>query len=525
MPPTPALPVKNELRILVLEDSPADVTLIDRELRRAGFRSATKRVETRDAFAHELKVLPPDVILSDHGLPAFDGFAALELARRQCPEIPFIFVTGSMGEELAITSLRSGATDYVLKSRLSKLGPAIERALRLVGEGTQRRRAEGELRASEERYRLLATGVTDYALCQLDADGRIASWNAGAERLLGHRRETLVDRRFHQLFPTEEVARRKPDQILAVATAEGHYEGEPTLLRQDGVPFPANLAITALHDHTGLLTGFSVLVRDLSPHGEPTKRLRDRVVALEHQVREQAAEIQSVHAEQESFVHSVTHDLRAPLTHIVGFVGLLQGDSESSPDPTRQRHLDTIARAADHLSRMLSELLAWSQLGRAELHRTRVHLGELVRELQRELTSQLPDRTITWVVGELPEVEADPTMLRQVLLNLLANALKFTRPRTDARIEIGMQAGAAEPTIFVRDNGIGFDPRYAGRLFGVFQRMHSSTEFEGTGTGLAAARRIVERHGGRIWAESTPDAGATFWFTLLPSAESEKSSR
>ena len=173
--------MNKELRILVLEDVPADVTLIDHELRQAGIPFQVKRVETREDFSRELEKNPPDLILSDHGLPAFDGFAALAMARSKFPDIPFIFVTGSMGEELAIESLRGGATDYVLKSRMNNLVPAVERALRLAGERAKRREAERELRASEERFRLLVSGVKDYAICMLDPEGKISSWNSGAE--------------------------------------------------------------------------------------------------------------------------------------------------------------------------------------------------------------------------------------------------------------------------------------------------------------------------------------------------------
>src|SRR4051794_9410110 len=173
---------------------------MNHELRAGGLSFEAKRVETREEFLREIEHHTPDLILSDHGLPGFDGFTALAIARDRCPETPFIFVTGSMGEELAIDSLRSGATDYVLKTRISNLVPAVERAMRLAGERAKRRQAEKELRESEERFRMLVSGVKDYALFMLDAGGKISSWNPGAELMLGYRDPEVLDRHFEIFY-------------------------------------------------------------------------------------------------------------------------------------------------------------------------------------------------------------------------------------------------------------------------------------------------------------------------------------
>src|SRR5882672_6133047 len=196
--------VNKELNILIVEDVAADVVMINHELRKGGLAFRSKRVETRENFIRELRENPPDLIFSDHGLPAFDGFSALTIAREKCPHTPFIFVTGSMGEEMAIETFKNGATDYVLKSRLSNLVPAVQRALHLAEERTRRRRAEDALRESEQRFRMLVEGVRDYAIIMLDSEGNITSWNTGAELVQGYRPSEIIGRHFSCFYPPEE---------------------------------------------------------------------------------------------------------------------------------------------------------------------------------------------------------------------------------------------------------------------------------------------------------------------------------
>jgi signal transduction histidine kinase len=235
---------------------------------------------------------------------------------------------------------------------------------------------------------------------------------------------------------------------------------------------------------------------------------------LEQRVRSRTAQLQFANEELESFAYSVSHDLRAPLRHIDGFVGLLNRRSAHGLDETAQRYLTTISNSAQQMARLIDDLLEFSRNSRAELLHTAVSVDDLLRGVLRDMEAECRDRTIRWEIEPLPVVHGDSALLRQVLVNLLSNALKYTRPRPVAEIAVSARTVADEWEFTVRDNGVGFDMRYADKLFGVFQRLHRAEEFEGTGIGLANVRRIVARHGGRAWAESAPDAGARFHFTI-----------
>jgi signal transduction histidine kinase len=226
-------------------------------------------------------------------------------------------------------------------------------------------------------------------------------------------------------------------------------------------------------------------------------------------------QLTALNKELEAFSYSVSHDLRAPLRHIAGFTELLQKSKGPALDEPRRRYLRLVSEAAVRMGELIDSLLVFSRMGRAEMLQTQVDLGAIVRVAQRDVSEADPNRTVRWVVRPLPHVTGDPSMLQLVFTNLLSNAFKYTRNRQDARIEVGWSDAPDEVIVFVRDNGVGFDMAYADRLFGVFQRLHRAEEFEGTGIGLANVQRIVARHGGRVWAQSAPEEGATF-FVALP---------
>jgi hypothetical protein len=247
---------------------------------------------------------------------------------------------------------------------------------------------------------------------------------------------------------------------------------------------------------------------------EETSRVNDRLRDSQRLLEERAEQLASVNRELEAFSYSVSHDLRAPLRHISGYAHILREKNLSLDDAARG-HLEKILRAAERMGRLIDDLLSFSRLGRADLRGSRVDVEQLASDVTTELREQDPDREVSVQIGTLPVVSADPAMLRVVLTNLIGNAMKYTRNQSHAEIQIGsLPEGEGHLVVFVRDNGAGFDMQHADRLFGVFQRLHRDEEYEGTGIGLATVRRIVERHGGRTWAEGVVGEGATFYFSL-----------
>jgi light-regulated signal transduction histidine kinase (bacteriophytochrome) len=244
------------------------------------------------------------------------------------------------------------------------------------------------------------------------------------------------------------------------------------------------------------------------------QHLRLSLAKSERRAQQTVVELSAVNKELEAFSYSVSHDLRAPLRHIMGFVELLKRRLDGQLDETSAAHLAVIGDAATRMNALIDDLLAFSQTSRTDMHQTAVDLAELAREAIDDVGREARGRNIEWRVGPLPVVRGDRSMLRIALVNLLSNAVKYTQPRARAVIEVGAEARADQVVLFVRDNGIGFDMRYADQLFGVFQRLHRAEEYEGHGIGLATVRRIIHRHGGRTWAEARPDAGATFFCTL-----------
>lgn len=256
------------------------------------------------------------------------------------------------------------------------------------------------------------------------------------------------------------------------------------------------------------------IIRPVLERALTVRRLRAEKAALERSVRERTEELKTANRELEAFSYSVSHDLRAPLRAVMGFTEILRTDHLSELSDEVQRLLCKVDDSAHHMDQLIDDMLRLSRLGRQPLTYQRLDLGQLARQVFADLVDAEEGRQVDVTIADIPSCSGDPPLLRQVLVNLLSNALKFTRLRKPARIEVGWLPAENGLTCFVRDNGTGFDMKFAAKLFGVFQRLHRAEEFDGTGVGLSIVKRIVERHGGRVWAEAAPDAGATFFFSL-----------
>jgi PAS domain S-box-containing protein len=605
---TPNDPAQREALKQLSDLTLTDISLFEdrvAEFQKSGLQAALAKVpfEKTEATMEDIRTLTAQMRATQEKLLAQKTEHARAIGRMTEAEV----ITGS------VLAVIIGSLAVIL----------VRRDLRL------RTLAETKLYQTEDRYRTMIEAVKDYAIYLLDPDGRITSWNEGAQRIKGYKSEEVIGKPFSMFYTKEDVAAGRPQRSLVEAVEKGHFEDSGWHVRKDGSRFWANDVVTAVRDVDGKLLGFVKVTRDLSerkrageiqaerdryfdlsremicvagfdgflktinpawkwtlgfseeellscaaiefvhpddreatmaefenltkggeiiyfenrfhckdnswrwfawsasavvPQGmiyatgrdiTEQKLSQEKIEGLNTELQHHADQLETANKELESFSYSVSHDLRAPLRHIDGFVKLLLKQCESKLDDKSRRYLDIIADSARRMGVLIDDLLVFSRMSRAEMHHTKVSNESLVHEAVDVLQTEISDRHINWNIESLPEVDADPAMLQQVWVNLISNAVKYTRPRPEAEIKIGSNdSGNGDYIFFVQDNGVGFDMQYANKLFGVFQRLHRAEEFEGTGIGLANVSRIVHRHGGRVWAEGKPDAGATFYFSL-----------
>ena len=388
----------------------------------------------------------------------------------------------------------------------------IRQILGITHDVTEIKRAAEALRQSERRIRAMLENVNLVAMT-LDTDGSLTFCNNYLLQLTGWSREESLGRNWFEVFVPAD-ARPEVEGVFRESVISGrmppHYENE--IVTRHGERRLIAWNNTVLHDSKGTFVGCMSIGEDITERKKAEEQVRRLNAELEQRVRERTAELEAANKELEAFGYSVSHDLRAPLRHIEGFIRAFEEDHGANLAPEALHYMQRVKAGSKRMGELIDALLMLSRVGRAALHAREVDLATLARTVFAERRPS--DHEIELVIGELPAVRGDPTLLHQLLDNLIDNAVKFTRSTAKARIEVGARGVDDEVVFYVADNGVGFDAHYAGKLFGVFQRLHRQHEFEGTGIGLSIAKRIVEKHGGRIWAEATPDAGATFFFTL-----------
>jgi PAS domain S-box-containing protein len=406
---------------------------------------------------------------------------------------------------------------YVTRSDIPYLVVFISFALLVAWFSAVRRRVEGELRQARDRLQTEVVERTQQAsLLNLthdtifvrDMSEVITYWNRGAEELYGWTPEEAIGKISHELLRT--VFPSPLDEIRAELLRTGRWEGELKHTKADGSQVIVSSRWSLRRDEQGrpvatLETNNDITVR---------KRREQEIENLNLELAKRSTALEVINKELEAFAYSVSHDLRAPLRHIAGFTEVLQKKISAVVDEKSNRYMAMILDSAKRMGTLIDDLLAFSRIGRAETQKTLVSLAQLVKEALTEVRQDTEGRNIAWKIGALPDFYGDRSMLRLVLVNLISNAIKFTRTRPKAEIEIGCANGNSDDLIvFVRDNGVGFDMKYVNKLFGVFQRLHDPNAFEGTGIGLATVQRIIHRHGGKVWAEGVVNGGATFYFS------------
>jgi PAS domain S-box-containing protein len=383
---------------------------------------------------------------------------------------------------------------------------------------TVRRRIEGDLLQARDKLQVEVAERTQQAsLLNLthdtifvrDMSDTITYWNRGAEELYGFTAGEALGKRSHDLLQT--VFPESLHNIGAELVSANRWEGELRQVKADGSAVTVSSRWALRRDDANRPLAVLETNNDITER----KRREEQIRGLNLELEKRSTALEASNKELEAFAYSVSHDLRAPLRHMVGFAELLQKNASTQFDEKSQRYMRIILDSAKRMGTLIDDLLAFSRIGRVETQRTPVNLDHLVKEALSEVQPETRGRDIVWRIDTLPDCYGDRSMLRLVLVNLLSNAIKFTRPRPKAEIEVGCANGNAnEVVVFVRDNGAGFDMKYVDKLFGVFQRLHHVDAFEGTGIGLATVQRIIHRHGGKVRAEGALDHGATFYFSV-----------
>jgi signal transduction histidine kinase len=530
-------------RLLIVDDEEALMTALCNTLEAEGY--AVTGFSSARLALEQLRQSQFDLLLTDLMMPEMDGIALLRAAQEIDRDLAGVVMTGHGTVDTAVQALHGGAADYVLKPfRLNSLLPVLTRALE-----TRRLRTENiQLREAVSIYELsraITRGLSEDEVVQRTVAAASQQSDAGAVQLLVpamEGRELVVRGTWgageywsERRFPIDESITR----WLAIAREQlSAWDGSRELEAVFAPPFPGErlgvaLPIVAGGNFYGILRfcsraeqrrltpgqikALEILAGTAAAAFEAASlltQLRTLNQELEQRVRDRTQELQAANADLESFSYSVSHDLRAPLRVVDGYCQMFMDEFATGIAPEGREILAKARAGATRMNQLIDDLLRLARFSRQPLNTRPVEMSALIERVVTNLQDQLQGRSVELDIGALPDCVADAALLEQVFTNLLSNALKFTAGRPDTRIEVGASTEGAEQIYFVKDNGVGFDMRYAERLFGVFQRLHSQTEFAGTGIGLSIVHRIIRRHGGRTWAEGALQQGATVYFSL-----------
>ncbi len=499
------------LRFLLLEDSLLDAELTQAMLAEGGIDCELVRVESRAEFLAAISTQVFDLILADYALPSFDGISALEIARNQCPQVPFIFVSAVLGEELAIEALKNGATDYVLKQRLGRLVLSVQRALREAKERRHRQIVEESLQKSEAKYRRIVD--TSYeGICTIDSQGRIEFVNQRMSQMLGYTAEEMLDRSiFDFIDRLDGIA--APEKLQWLQKQENDLK-EGRWCCKDGSYIWTLISARAIYSEQHEFLGAIAMLTDITDR-KRTESERDRLLQLEKSAR---AEAEAANRIKDEFLAVLSHELRSPLNPILGWAKLLQ--SRKFDETALKKALLIIERNAKLQAQLIEDLLDVSRIlqGKLNLNMASVDLASTIEAAMETVRLAAEAKTIhieTRLDPTVGRVLGDPARLQQVVWNLLSNAVKFTA--TGGRVNVRLECIDTHAQLTVSDTGKGITPDFLPHVFDYFCQGDNTTtrKFGGLGLGLAIARHLVEMHGGVIWVQSLgEEQGSTFTVRL-----------
>ena len=524
-----------KLRILLLEDVATDAELVEYTLRKAKLAFSLERVETKEAFVKGLDELRPHVILADYRLPSFDGLSALDITQEKSPDVPFIFVSGSIGEEFAVETLRRGATDYILKDRLSRLAPAVRRALAEAEEHSKRQKAEKALRQSQAEYEDLYESAPA-AYFSVGVDGSVKRANRAAENLSGYSVEELQRLKVFDLYARE--SRAKAKELLKRMKGGIGWESEEMIYKtKEGQKVYGLLSVSPINDENGQVKESRSVVVDITQRKKAEEKLKEYQEHLEELVKKRTAELEKEILERKKaealikeqnerlkeldrmkseFLSTAAHELRTPLTSILGFSEILL--KRKLDEERRNRFLKIINEESMGLSALINDLLDLSRIESGKgfkISKAPTDIGGIILE-NIDIFEHQTDKHVFKVnlPDDLIKIEADKDKINQVIENLISNALKFSPE--GGEITVSIKEAKDKLKVNVSDNGIGIPEKDLPHIFEKFYRADnaSSEAIGGTGLGLAIVKYIVESHGGRISVESKLRKGSTFTFTL-----------
>lgn len=516
--------------ILVVDDNPSNLKLLVDTLSEDGY-------EVRPTNSGELAIVSasvknPDIILLDIRMPDMDGFEVCKIlkSKKETCNIPIIFISAAKETEDKVKGLQLGAVDFISKPfqreellvrvsthlELSRLRKHLEdlveeRTEKLEIEIEKHKQAKNLLAQSEIRFRNIFEHSVD-AIC-VSLKGFHSFVNPSYISLFGFESDK-------ELIGTPVLDLISPDEKEKILNDIKLYQNETLLAsnyetigrKKNGSLFNMEVHISNYELNNEL---YSLLIlRDITIWKQTEMEIKQLNEELELRVAQRTNQLEVANKELEAFSYSVSHDLRAPLRHISGYANLLANCSSDVLSEKGKEYLSNITKSVTQMGNLIDDLLKFSRAGRQELRFSKIDMKLLITDVYEQIKPDILNRNINLNINDLPNVMGDLNLLKSVLFNLLSNAVKFTQKKEVAIIDISFTQDDKEYTFSIHDNGVGFDMNYADKLFGVFQRLHSSGEFEGTGIGLANVRRIINRHGGRVWANAEIDNGATFYFTL-----------